>query len=114
MSSLDNRHGGARQAPEACRPPVPVGADHRHPDRRDRARPGPARLRAAGEWAPEVEGRGGRGRRPRSAFQLEVPPIPEGMAAASIDDPDVVAEKLLEADLQFLDAHATLPPGFWA
>jgi len=36
------------------------------------------------------------------------------MAAASIDDPDVVAEKLLEADLQFLDAHATLPPGFWA
>jgi tetratricopeptide (TPR) repeat protein len=30
------------------------------------------------------------------------------MAAANIDDPDAVAEKLLEADLRFLDAHAYL------
>jgi hypothetical protein len=31
-----------------------------------------------------------------------------GLAAAKIDDPDTVAEKLLEADLRFLDAHAYL------
>lgn len=68
----------------------------------------PLALRAAGEWAPEVEGPGALDPRPRSAFELEVPPIPAGMAAANIDDPDEVAEKLLEADLRFLDAHAHL------
>lgn len=35
-----------------------------------------------------------------------MPPIPTELAAAHIDDPDTVAEKLLEADLLFLDAHA--------
>jgi hypothetical protein len=37
-----------------------------------------------------------------------VPPVPAGLAATNIDDPDAVAEKLLEADLRFLDAHAYL------
>ena len=37
---------------------------------------------------------------------MEVPPIPAGLAAANIDDPNTVAEKLLEADLRFLDVHA--------
>ncbi len=68
----------------------------------------PLAVRAAGERAPEAEGRGERDRRPRPAFELEVPPIPAGMAAGNIDNPDVVAEKLLEADLRFFDAHAHL------
>jgi hypothetical protein len=68
----------------------------------------PLALRAAGAWDPGVEDGDEPGRRPRPAFELEVPPIPTALAAASIDDPDVVAEKLLEADLRFLDAHAYL------
>ena len=68
----------------------------------------PLVLRAASEWDREVEGRGDGDLRPRPAFELEVPPIPAGLAAANIDHPDVPAEKLLEADLRFLDAHAHL------
>ena len=69
----------------------------------------PLALRAAANvWDAGGEGRSAPDGRPRSAFELEVPPIPTGLAAAQIDDPDVVAEKLLEADLRFLDAHAYL------
>lgn len=68
----------------------------------------PLALRAAGAWDAGVEDQRAAGGRPRRAFELEVPPIPAGMAATNIDDPDVVAEKLLEADLRFLDAHAHL------
>ncbi len=68
----------------------------------------PLALRPAGEWAPGAESRGDGDRNPRPAFELEVPPIPADLTAANIDDPDVVAEKLLEADLRFLDAHAHL------
>jgi hypothetical protein len=68
----------------------------------------PLALRAANAWDAGVEDRSAPGGRPRSAFELEVPPIPTGLAAANIDDPDTVAEKLLEADLRFLDAHAYL------
>jgi hypothetical protein len=68
----------------------------------------PLALRAASVWDAGVEDRSAPGGRPRSAFELEVPPIPTGLAAANIDDPDTVAEKLLEADLRFLDAHAYL------
>lgn len=60
-----------------------------------------ARVRAAGVDDPGAPGG-------RSAFELEVPQIQTKLAAANIDDPDVVAEKLLEADLRFLDAHAHL------
>jgi len=66
----------------------------------------PLALRAAGAWDAGVEDRAEPGRRPQRAFELEVPPIPTELAAAHIDDPDMVAEKLLEADLRFLDAHA--------
>lgn len=68
----------------------------------------PLALRAAGARDPGVEDQGESRRRPRPAFELEVPPIPAELAAANIDDPDTVAEKLLEADLRFLDAHAYL------
>jgi hypothetical protein len=68
----------------------------------------PLALRAANVWDAGVEGPSAPDGRPRSAFELEVPPIPTGLAAANIDDPDAVAEKLLEADLRFLDAHAYL------
>jgi hypothetical protein len=71
----------------------------------------PLTLRAAGAWDPGVEGGGESARRPRPAFELEVPPIPTAMAAANIDDPDEAATKLLEADLRFLDAHAYLAGG---
>ena len=59
-------------------------------------------------WNAGVEDRSAPDGRPRSAFELEVPPIPTGLAEAKIDDPHTVAEKLLEADLRFLDAHAYL------
>ena len=68
----------------------------------------PLALRAAGAWDAGVEDRSAPGGRPRQAFELEVPPIPAGMAATHIDDPVAVVEKLLEADLRFLDAHAYL------
>jgi hypothetical protein len=68
----------------------------------------PLALRAASVWDAGVVDRSAPDGRPRSAFELEVPPIPTGLAAANIDDPDTVAEKLLEADLRFLDAHAYL------
>lgn len=68
----------------------------------------PLALRAAGAWDGEVEDRSAPGGRPRRASELEVPPIPTRLAATNIDDPDTVAEKLLEADLRFLDAHAYL------
>lgn len=66
----------------------------------------PLALRAAGAWDTGVEDRSAPGGRPRRPFELEVPPIPTELAAAHIDEPDAVAEKLLEADLRFLDAHA--------
>jgi hypothetical protein len=66
----------------------------------------PLTLRAAGTWDPEVEDRGGRGRRP--AFELEVPAIPTDLVVENASDPDVVAAKLLGVDLRFLDAHAYL------
>lgn len=68
----------------------------------------PLALRAAGALDAGVEDRSAPGGRPRRTFELEVPPIPAGMAATNIDDLDAVAEKLLEADLRFLDAHAYL------
>jgi len=68
----------------------------------------PLALRAAGACDAGVEDHSAAGGRPRRAFELEVPPIPAGMAATNIDDPEAVAEKLLEADLRFLDAHAHL------
>jgi len=68
----------------------------------------PLALRATGAWDAGGEDRSAPGGRPRQAFELEVPPIPAAMAATHIDDPDAVAEKLLEADLRFLDAHAYL------
>jgi hypothetical protein len=68
----------------------------------------PLALRTAGAWDAGVEDRSEPGGRPRLAFELELPPIPTRLAAANIDDPDTIAEKLLEADLRFLDAHAYL------
>ena len=68
----------------------------------------PLALRAANAGDAGVEDRSAPGGRPRSAFELEVPPTPTGLAAANIDDADTVAERLLEADLRFLDAHADL------
>ncbi len=68
----------------------------------------PLALGSANAWEAGVEARSVPGGRLRRAFELEVPAIPGELTAAQIDDPDTVAERLLEADLRFLDAHAYL------